>query len=93
MSCRLIASIALMLMLNACGKPLKIDDVFASNQSGSAGYKFECVGGENPDGTCRVKSRCTKVADSDCTLIAKACIDTGNYWEGTREGGTCTRVP
>jgi hypothetical protein len=51
------------------------------------------------DGTCMQKT-CRQSTDGmadygvpyDCGSYAAACINAGEHWSGTKEGGTCTRV-
>ena len=46
----------------------------------------------NSDGVrCNVKT-CKADAASDCGKFATACMDSGHYYAGTNDGGTCTRV-
>ena len=51
------------------------------------------------DGQCMQKT-CQQSTDGmadygapyDCGSYAAACVDAGEHWSGTKEGGTCTRV-
>ena len=88
---RSTTSLALLLALSACDKPPNSGDVLAANLSESVAFQTECVGPKNADGTCN-KATCKKDAESDCTLFSTSCLKDGHHYEGTNDGGTCTRV-
>ena len=97
---------ALLMTLAGCGggksanarlKNISFDptvDVFAQRtEGGSSARTFECTS-KNADGTCNV-NECKQGpggATFDCASFAAACIDAGQHWSGTKEGGKCTRV-
>ena len=87
------------LLLGGCAARREASgDVFAPTVGGSSGRTLECVS-KAPDGSCNVK-QCTAssegVADLgvpyDCASYAANCVDAGQHWAGTKEGGKCTRV-
>jgi hypothetical protein len=84
-------SVILLLALAACSKSDSKLDPFAKDEKGFAAYTHECIGEMTADGICKTKSKCTKDADSNCKLYIDGCIDGGHYYEGTIDGGTCTR--
>lgn len=71
-------------------------DVFgdvATTTGGSSARQFECLS-KNADGTCNV-NQCTAGPGGfthDCASYAAACVNAGEHWSGTKEGGKCTRV-
>ncbi len=69
-------------------------DVFSDRpESGTSSRTFTCTS-KNADGTCNV-NECKQGpggATFDCASYAAACVDAGHHWNGTREGGKCTRV-
>jgi len=93
---------ALLMTLAGCagdGKQTSISpdpniDLFSEQpQSGSSARTFTCTS-KNPDGTCNVKE-CKQGpggATFDCASYASACVNAGHHWNGTKEGGKCTRV-
>jgi hypothetical protein len=66
--------------------------------TGTSGRTLECTS-KAADGSCNVK-KCTQSTEGmseygvpyDCASYAAACVDAGQYWSGTKEGGSCTRV-
>jgi hypothetical protein len=93
---------ALLITLAGCGggrnqKSVTFDpsiDVFSPRpESGSSQRTFECTS-KAPDGTCNV-NECKQGpggATFDCASYAAACVNAGEHWSGTKEGGKCTRV-
>jgi len=70
-------------------------DVFSPPPSGegTSGRTFECTS-KAADGSCNV-NECKQGpggATFDCASFAAACVDAGEHWSGTKEGGKCTRV-
>jgi hypothetical protein len=69
-------------------------DVFSPRpDDGSSARTFECTS-RAPDGTCNV-NECKQGpggATYDCASFAAACVNAGEHWSGTKEGGKCTRV-
>lgn len=62
-------------------------------QSGTSARTFTCTS-KNADGTCNV-NECKQGpggATFDCASFAAACVNAGEHWSGTKEGGKCTRV-
>ena len=96
---RITAVLGLLLALAGCtggapDRPASVDEVFtdASSQTWSA-RTFTCLE-QDANGNCDKKT-CKQGpggAEFDCGSWAKACLDTGHHYEGTKEGGTCTRV-
>jgi hypothetical protein len=46
----------------------------------------------NPDGVRCDEKTCKADSKSDCTNFAKGCVEYGNYYKGSNDAGTCTRV-
>ena len=69
-------------------------DVFSDRpESGTSSRTFTCTS-KNADGTCNV-NECKQGpggATFDCASFAAACVNAGEHWSGTKEGGKCTRV-
>jgi hypothetical protein len=96
---RIAAAFGLLLALVGCAgagpeRQPSVTEVFtdASSQTWSA-RTFTCLE-QDASGNCDKKT-CKQGpggAEFDCGSWGKACIDTGNHYEGTKEEGTCTRV-
>jgi hypothetical protein len=68
-------------------------DVFGNSTGGSSARQFECTS-RAEDGTCNVNV-CKQGPGGftfDCASFAAACVNAGEHWSGTKEGGKCTRV-
>ncbi len=69
-------------------------DLFATQPSGASSRTFECTS-RGANGVCNV-NQCTQGPGGsepyDCASFASQCVDAGQHWSGTREGGKCTRV-
>jgi hypothetical protein len=50
------------------------------------------VNGQCLQKTCEASSKNTPDVPFDCASYAAACVDAGEHWSGTKDGGTCTRV-
>ncbi|MEZ5920710.1 MAG: hypothetical protein R3C60_05100 [Parvularculaceae bacterium] len=46
----------------------------------------------NADGENCDEKQCTKDVQSDCKSFANKCLEFGHKYEGTADGGTCSRV-
>jgi len=46
----------------------------------------------NSDGVRCNEKTCKADSKSDCTDFAKGCVEYGNYYKGSNDAGTCTRV-
>ncbi|MGE0640912.1 MAG: hypothetical protein AB7G12_10395 [Thermoanaerobaculia bacterium] len=82
----------------AVAPPVAAGDLFSPNPDGDDGggsirRTFECTQ-RAPDGSC-LQNKCTQGPGGftfDCASYAKACVDAGEHWSGTKEGGVCTKV-
>jgi hypothetical protein len=91
---------AAMLLLAACNpQAQKAADVMSTGgakDGGKAGTtvvyaETNCTHG-NPDGVRCDEKTCKADSKSDCTDFAKGCVEYGNYYKGSNDAGTCTRV-
>jgi hypothetical protein len=46
----------------------------------------------NADGVRCNEKTCKADSKSDCTDFARGCVEYGNYYKGSNDAGTCTRV-
>ena len=85
---------AFFVMLAACGRGNAAGDVFTQQtEPGSSARTFECTE-RGANGECD-KNKCTQGpggAEYDCGNFGKDCIDAGHHYNGTKQGGTCSRV-
>lgn len=66
-------------------------DVLAG-ETGTVVYATtKCVAG-NPDGVRCDKKTCKTDKKGDCAKFAAGCLAYGNYYQGTNDAGTCSRV-
>ncbi|MEZ5314063.1 MAG: hypothetical protein R2862_10660 [Thermoanaerobaculia bacterium] len=83
------------------GPPVAAGDLFSPypdgntppSDGGSIRRTFECTQ-RAPDGSC-LQNKCTQGpggATFDCASFATACVEAGEHWSGTKEGGVCTKV-
>jgi hypothetical protein len=82
----LIASSAMALVVAGCAT--QDPDPFTSEGT-SVYFTMECVA--KADGEC-VKFTCKADATSDCAGFANGCVDGGNHYSGTSDGGACSKV-
>jgi hypothetical protein len=92
---------AAVLLLAACNpQAQKAADVMSSGgakDGGKAGgstvvyAETNCTHG-NADGVRCDEKTCKADSKSDCTDFAKGCVEYGNYYKGSNDAGTCTRV-
>jgi hypothetical protein len=78
-------------LLNGCQTYGNVMETTSSG--GTSARTFECLS-KNADGSCNV-NQCKQGpggATFDCGSFAAACVDAGQHWSGTKEGGKCTRV-
>ena len=93
---------AVLMTLTGCGgdrnlKSVTFDpniDVFSDQQGGVgfSGRVLTCT--KEIDGKCMQKE-CKQGEGGpsfDCASYAAACVEAGEHWSGTKEGGKCTRV-
>ena len=60
---------------------------------GSSARTFECTQrAQNGDCLQNVCKQGPGGATYDCASYAAACVDAGEHWSGTKEGGKCTKV-
>jgi hypothetical protein len=88
----LLASIVLMVS-NGCST---VNDVMAKANDGKTGkqttFKTTNCTVPNADGVrCDTKT-CKADAASDCSRFMEGCVNYGNNYSGSKEGGTCTRA-
>lgn len=96
------AALVFLISLAGCGGERKLAsvsfdpnaDVFSPQPDGGSSERtFECTS-RAPDGSCNV-NECKQGpggATFDCASFAAACVNAGEHWSGTKEGGKCTRV-
>jgi hypothetical protein len=92
---------ATLLLLGACAPHQKAADVMSTGgaKGGSATgggstvvyATTECTHG-NADGVRCNEKTCKADSKSDCTDFARGCVEYGNYYKGSNDAGTCTRV-
>lgn len=70
-----------------------VDPFSPQPDGGTSSRTFECTS-KNADGSCNVNvcKQGPGGAAYDCASYAAACVDAGEHWSGTKEGGKCTRV-
>ena len=98
---KLSIAAAAVLLLAACNPQQKGADVLASGGGKGGGAS---IGGTtviaaelncthpNADGVRCNEKTCKADSKSDCTDFAKGCVEYGNYYKGSNDAGTCTRV-
>lgn len=84
------AMVCMAFALSACERTRGGGDVLAGTAGGAVYATTECVAG-NPDGVRCDKKTCKKDEVSDCAYFAERCLATDNHYQGTKDGGTCTR--
>ena len=72
-------------------------DVFSGQPDGSgfSARTLACtkeIDGRCMQKTCKQSSQNVPEVPFDCASYAAACVNAGEHWSGTKEGGTCTRV-
>jgi hypothetical protein len=78
------------LVTTACAsRPGQSSDPFAGGTT-SVPFEQECVA-KDAQGGC-LKFACKANKESDCSGFANGCVLGGNYYSGTREGGSCSKV-
>lgn len=80
------------LIVGAC-RPQDPSNVDPMNISGDTGQLRRTLTCEAKDsaGNC-VKKSCKKDDEGDCRTYAGYCLDAGHHWNGTSDGGTCSKV-
>jgi hypothetical protein len=98
---------AVLLMLAGCGgepnqKSVTFNpniDVFSGEPDGggssTSARTLTCtkeINGQCMQKTCKQSSENVPEVPFNCASYAAACVNAGEHWSGTKEGGTCTRV-
>ncbi len=93
----------LLLTVAACGKGSTKFNPFVDYAKGGKGFGVVTItttGGipmtlscdyKNDAGEC-MKSSCKKDADSNCAAFAQACINYPAYYQGSADGGSCSKI-
>lgn len=79
------------LIVTACERGSTVN-VLDQSTEGQVIYATTKCETPNADGVRCDKKHCNKDAESDCFDFAKACLDSGHSYTGTKDGGTCERV-
>jgi hypothetical protein len=79
------------LLLAACTKSPHTDPLGSTKTSTVVYATTECVAA-HPDGVQCNKKTCKKDDKSDCADFASACLNSGHYYAGTSDAGTCSRI-
>jgi hypothetical protein len=98
-------TLAVLLTLTGCGgdpnqKSVSFNpniDVFSGEPDGSrsSARTLTCtkeINGQCMQKTCKQSSQNVPEVPADCASYAAACVNAGEHWSGTKEGGTCTHV-
>ena len=93
MALRSCFALAMFILLGACAKSHHAGDVLGTAKPGTTVVyaTTECTA-PNSDGVRCNKKTCKQDKESDCQEFAKGCLEYGNYYQGTSEGGACSRV-
>ena len=94
MALRSCSTLALVMLLGACAaKNHRAGDVLATTKPGATVVyaTTECTA-PNSDGVRCNKKTCKQDKVSDCSEFASGCLEYGNYYQGSKDGGTCSRV-
>jgi hypothetical protein len=96
---------AVLMTLTACGetpdqKSVNFNpnvDVFSGQPDGGgvSARTLTCtkeIDGQRMQKTCKQSSQNVPEVPFNCASYAAACVNAGEHWSGTKEGGTCTRV-
>jgi hypothetical protein len=79
------------LVATACAtRPGQGYDPFDPGSITSLPFEQECVA-KDAQGGC-LKYTCKANKESDCSGFANGCVKGGNYYSGTSEGGSCSKV-
>lgn len=93
MNLPLNAIIAGTLVLTGCdaSRDPHAKDPFANvSDSGSIRRTMTCEA-RDAAGNC-LKNTCKADDRGDCATFAGYCVDAGEHWSGTKEGGSCSKV-
>jgi hypothetical protein len=99
-------SFAVLMTVTGCGEDRNqtsvsfnpnIDDVFSGEPDGGgfSARTLTCtkeIDGKCMQKTCEQSSQNIPAVPFDCASYAAACVNAGEHWSGTKEGGKCTRV-
>jgi hypothetical protein len=100
-SARVTTFAAAVLLLAACApQHQKAADVLSTGGAKDGGkgsgttvvYATTNCTAPNSDGVRCNEKTCKADSKSDCTDFAKGCVEYGNYYKGSNDAGTCTRV-
>ena len=93
MTARSIPILALILLFGACDRAgRKGDDVLSTTAGTRVVYATTNCTVPHPDGVQCNEKTCKADEKSDCTAFAKGCVEYGNFYKGSNDAGTCTRV-
>ena len=93
MNLPLSAILAATLVLAGCDArrdPLATDPLGNVQASEAVGRTMTCEA-RDANGNC-LKNTCKADAAGDCATFAGYCVNAGEHWSGTKEGGSCTMV-
>ena len=93
MNLPLKAIVAATFLLAGCDRrhdPQQGDPLGNTQDSEAVGRILTCEA-KDAEGNC-LKKTCKADDRGDCATYAGYCIDAGEHWSGTREGGTCSKV-
>lgn len=92
MSPQLKSIVAVMLVLSACerGEPQRVDPLGETDGTKTIARILTC-NAKDSEGNC-VQKTCKKDDQGDCATYAGYCIDADHHWNGTRDGGTCSKI-
>lgn len=86
-------AVALMSATAACARmPGKGGPDVLAGESGAVVYATTKCEVGNPDGVRCDKKTCKADEKGDCKAFAAGCLEYGNYYQGSADGGTCSRV-
>ena len=81
----------ILLVATACDRGPKPDVLGPTGNDGAIFATTECVA-KNPDGQRCDKKTCKTDQKSNCADFANKCLSNNHHYQGTNEGGTCSRV-
>ena len=90
---RIVSFLSGAILLGVAGCDLVDDrtDVLDQSKDQVVFATTECVV-PNPDGQRCDKKTCKKDERSDCADFARKCLDNDHHYQGTNDGGACSRV-
>ena len=92
MKFHLAALLILIPLLGACdrGEPQTVDPMGETKGLTAVPRTLTCVA-TSSSGEC-LKKTCRKDDQGDCATYAGYCVNAGEHWNGTSDGGACTKV-